>query len=82
MLNINDPFAFALAEGGVYFIPRRESKSGYNIQFLNTVTGKIQRIASLEGEPYAPTVSPDQRWILYAQSDRGISNLMLVEDFR
>jgi hypothetical protein len=50
---------------------------------LNTTTGTIQRIASIE-KPVGVglTVSPDRRWILYAQADQAGSDLMLVENFR
>jgi dipeptidyl aminopeptidase/acylaminoacyl peptidase len=81
VLNLNFGFGFALAEDGIYFIPKPDSKSGYSIQFLNTTNRKIRSIASLENEPLYPTISPDRRWILYAQDERDLSNLMLVENF-
>jgi Tol biopolymer transport system component len=74
---------FVVVNDGIYFIPRPDPKSGYSIQFLNTTTGKIRRIASIEkpvGGGFA--VSPDRRWILYAQADQAGSDLMLVENFR
>jgi hypothetical protein len=81
--SIVDLAGYAVVGKGVYFIARRDPKSGYSIQFLNTTTGKIQRIASLEKPPGAGlTVSPDRRWILYAQLDQAGSDLMLVENFR
>jgi len=81
--SIVDLAGYAVVGKGVYFIARRDPKSGYSIQFLNTTTGKIQRIASLERPPGAGlTVSPDRRWILYAQLDQAGSDLMLVENFR
>jgi Tol biopolymer transport system component len=83
-LVLNSPYCFlyALVEDGIYFIPKPDPKSGYSIQFLKTTTGKIQRIASLENPPWAPTVSPDRRWMLFGQREPGHSNLMLVENFR
>ncbi|MCJ7504017.1 MAG: serine/threonine-protein kinase, partial [Acidobacteriia bacterium] len=76
-------FDFVVVNDGIYFTPRPDPKSGYSIQFLNTTTGKIRRIASL-GKPaaYVGAVSPDRRWILYTQVDQGGSDLMLVENFR
>ena len=75
--------SFVVVNDGIYFMPRPDPKSGYSIQFLNTTTGKIRRIASL-GKPaaYMGTVSPDRRWILCSQVDQGGSDLMLVENFR
>ncbi|MBZ5543645.1 MAG: protein kinase [Acidobacteriia bacterium] len=74
---------FAVVEGGIYFLPKRDSKSTDSIQFLNTTTGKIRRIASFE-KPVGGglAVSPDRRWILYSQNNQAGSDLMLVEDFR
>lgn len=61
--SIADPgWSYQLVEDGVYFIPNPDPKSGYSIQFLNTTTGIIERIASL-GKAVAgdPAVSPDRR---------------------
>jgi dipeptidyl aminopeptidase/acylaminoacyl peptidase len=75
--------SYAVVEDGIYFIPRRDPKPGDSIQFLNTATGTIQRIASPEKPAGGGlTVSPDRRRILYAQVDQGGSDLMLVENFR
>ncbi len=73
---------YAVVDDGIYFIPRQDPRSGYSIQFLNTATGKSQKVASIE-KPIGVglAVSPDRRKILYAQVDQGGSDLMLVEDF-
>ncbi len=43
-------------------------------------------VGRVEKEPLAGpptlTVSPDGRWLLYAQLDRQVSNILLVENFR
>jgi len=78
-----DGISYAVVGDGIYFIARRDPKSGDSIQFLNTATGKIQRIASIEKPVgFGLTVSPDRRWILYTQADQAGSDLMLVENFR
>jgi Tol biopolymer transport system component len=75
--------SFVVVNDGIYFMPRPDPKSGYSIQFLNTTTGKIRRIASLgKQEAYMGAVSPDRRRILYWQADQAGSDLMLVENFR
>jgi len=76
-----EPHTYALVDGGIYFTSKPDPKSGYSVQFLNTTTGKIRRIASPENPPWGLTVSPDHRWILFAQAETVRSNLMLVEDF-
>jgi Tol biopolymer transport system component len=80
--SLADPFTYALVEGGIYFISKPDPKSGYSIRFLNTTTGKIQQIAPVANPSGGLTVSPDHRWILFAQTERAQSNLMLVENFR
>ena len=70
----------ALVEDGIYFVPQRGPKPGYSIQFLNTTTGKIQRVASTGKVLYCLTVSADRRSILYEQVDE-TDNLMLVDNF-
>jgi serine/threonine protein kinase/Tol biopolymer transport system component len=76
--------SYAIAEDGIYFAPMPDPKSGYSIQFLNTTTGKIRRIASLGKTGVSNlTVSADRRWILTsAPVQKGWGNLMLVENFR
>jgi Tol biopolymer transport system component len=81
--SLPDGMSYAVVEDGIYFIPMPDPKSGGSIQFLNTATGRIQRIASIEKPGgIGLTVSPDRRWILYAQVDQAGSDLMLVENFR
>jgi Tol biopolymer transport system component len=73
---------YALVEDGIYFIPKRDPRSCSSIQYLNTATGNVQRLASVENPVRGLTVSPDRRWILYSRVERADSNLMLVENFR
>jgi len=71
----------ALTHRGIYFIPTPEHAS---IQFLNFATGKIEQVISLASRPANGfSVSPDERWLLYASYDLLlIHDLMLVENFR
>ena len=72
---------FAVVDQGIYFIPSSERPS---IQFLSFATGKVVTIARIgEQEPdYGFTVSPDGRWLLYAQYESVRSDLKLVQNFR
>jgi Tol biopolymer transport system component len=72
---------FAVVDQGIYFIPSSERPS---IQFLSFATGKVVMIAKIgEREPdYGFTVSPDGRWLLYAQYESVRSELRLVQNFR
>jgi Tol biopolymer transport system component len=80
--SLPDHLNYALVEGGIFFIPRPDPKSGYSLHYLNTATGRIERVASFEKPVCHLAVSPDRRWILYAQFDQLGSDLMLVENFR
>ena len=71
---------FQLEEGGIYFVPKPEPKCSDSLQFLNTTTGKIQRIASFEKPVAWFWVSPDRRQVLYTPVSQGGSDLMLVEN--
>jgi hypothetical protein len=75
--------AYAVANDGIYFIPRPDPVRGYAIRFLELATGRIKTIAELGKQfSWGLTVSPDRRWALYTQPDQAGSDLMLVENFR
>ena len=56
------------------------------IEFFSFATRKVTKIATPERDPnfFNPglSVSPDGRWILYAQIDIAASHIMLVENLR
>ena len=83
----------AITDSGLYFVPA--SNAAGSIQFLNFATNQIRPIASFE-RPLRNTnfqmgiysasasglaISPDGRWILYAQIEQAGSKLMLVGNF-
>jgi Tol biopolymer transport system component/DNA-binding winged helix-turn-helix (wHTH) protein len=76
----------AVVDKGIYFVPLQDAASGYSIQFLDLRTNQIVPIADFEKplSSYAEgglAVSPDGRWILYAQVNQGGAELRLVENF-
>jgi len=76
---------WAILDQGIYFAKPR-AKSGSAIQLFSFATRRVTHIAALErpllqGPPNF-AVSPDGRWILYAQIDQSGSDVMLVENFR
>ena len=73
----------AVVRDGIYFIPTRNGTTGFSLQFFSFASGKIRTIANLEKtEGPGLAVSPDGRWIFYAQVDQAGSDLMLVENLR
>jgi Tol biopolymer transport system component len=70
-------WAFAPTSGGLYFI------SQSRLQYFDFSTGRSKPILTLE-KPVSNflSVSPDERWLLYTQTDQDGSDLMLVENFK
>jgi len=78
-----DKRAFAIANEGIYFVPKPESLGRYTIQFFNFATKKIRTIFTIDGEiDIYLSSSSDGRWILYSQVDQDGSDLTLVDNFR
>lgn len=78
-------FNYAIAQDGIYFIPA-PIQNRYSIQFLSFSSGKTTRITGI-GDPesvLAASSGPSAatRSILYTQDREGVSDLMLVENFR
>jgi Tol biopolymer transport system component/DNA-binding winged helix-turn-helix (wHTH) protein len=71
---------FAIVEDGVYFVAR--TGHGFAIEFLNSATGKTEVIAPILEGYFGFSVSPDRKWILYAQGVPVSSKLVLAEGFR
>jgi Tol biopolymer transport system component/DNA-binding winged helix-turn-helix (wHTH) protein len=76
---------WAILDQGIYFA-MPQAKSGTAIRFFSFTTRRVAQVAVLEKPlthgPPAFAVSPDGRWILYAQLDQSGSDVMLVENFR
>ena len=69
---------WCLAREGIYFY---NDDTGA-IEFYSFATHKITRIAKPEKRGGDLSVSPDGRWILFAQVDQDTSHIMMVENFR
>jgi len=76
---------WAILDHGIYFA-KQQAKIGPAIQFFSFATRQVTQVAVLEKPliqgPPALAVSPDGRWLLYAQLDQSGSDVMLVENFR
>ena len=76
-------YNFAVTRRGLYYMfqpdPRAKTKL---IQFLSFADQKTRMIASIKQDIYVGfSISPDERWLVYAASGPGSSNVMLVENF-
>jgi Tol biopolymer transport system component/serine/threonine protein kinase len=70
---------------GICFLSQ-ESPSAPVIKFFNFATRQVTPILTPEKapllDPSGLSLSPDRKWILYAQPDQSVNDLMLVENFR
>ncbi len=76
---------WAVVNEGIYFI-NVEVKQHPVIEFFSFATGRVRQIATMEKEAVIGgpgfAISPDGRWILYAQVDQSGGDITLVENFR
>ena len=75
---------WCLTASGIFFIDSSSSPRPL-IEFMPFGSKGISTVAALEhdlGTTPGLAVSPDRRWILYAQADRVESDILLVENFR
>ncbi len=76
---------WAVQEEGVCFVAPVASARPV-IKFFSFAMRRVTQLGVLERDPLQEppglTVSPDGRWVLYAQADQSISDIMLVENFR
>jgi hypothetical protein len=75
---------WAVVEKGIY-VATANTPSQPVIEFFNLATGKVTHVATLD-KPISRSdpgisVSPDRRWLLFAQMDQSGSDIMLVENF-
>jgi hypothetical protein len=81
-----DPWNWAAVTRGIYFLTV-QGASHYALEFFDFATRQTTQVTILERPNptsfiSALTVSPDERWVLYAQRDKIDFDLMLVENFR
>ena len=80
------PWSYWTVHGGGIHFATAVNPSRPLVEFFHLVTGKTRKIAELEKPimTWAPglAVSPDGRWLLYAQIDQSGRDLMLLENFR
>ncbi len=76
---------WAVSEQGIYFL-NAEAEPRPAIEFYRFATRRTTHVFVPEKDPFygdpGLALSPDGRWILYAQVDQETSDIMLVENFR
>ncbi|HEY8459193.1 MAG TPA: protein kinase [Blastocatellia bacterium] len=78
--------SWAMNKDGIYFVAHAGSPPPHPLKFFSFATRRVTQLAVVGKTPmcHTPTltVSPDSRWLLYAQLDQQVSNLLMVENFR
>ena len=85
--------AFAVIDGGIYYIDRPLGGGGIlnidrpsgttRLQYFDFATHRFTTVARNLGNVYLGlTASPDGRTIFYSRVDSSVDDLMLVENFR
>ena len=76
-------YNFAVTSGGVYYTPFPAGDRPSSIEYLDFASGKITTIHTM-AKPIdlGLAISPDGRYLLFAQNDLSVSDLMLVENFK
>ena len=76
---------WAVLDDGIYFAAPVQSARP-TLKFFSFGTRRVTQLVVLDRDPLPGppgfAVSPDGRWLLYAQADQSISDIMLVENFR
>lgn len=75
---------WAVTDHGIYFVAQETAPR--TLQFFSFATRRMESVRTIErnlvaGTP-SLTVSPDERWILYAQKDQRSSDIMMLENFQ
>jgi Tol biopolymer transport system component len=78
---IND-LAYAVGAEGIFYSPAPDSNQRGSIRFFNFSTGQSRAVVVMDHPASLPmSLSPDQRFLLFAPSDRIGIDLMLIENF-
>jgi Tol biopolymer transport system component len=75
-------YNFAVTKRGIYYMTSPGEKRTSVLMFYDFMTGKSTTILPIGAPEYGLDVSPDGRYLTYAQLDDPGSVLMLVENFR
>ena len=76
------PSNFAVAKEGIYYMSEPGDDGTAVLKFYRFADGRSTSIAPMARPEFGLDVSPDGRYLVYAQLDDAASDLMLVENFR
>lgn len=78
--------AWAVTKDGLYYVPHTSTTPPHPRKFFSFASRQTTQLGVVEKTPLwyvsSLSVALDGRWLLYAQLDRQVSTLILVENFR
>jgi Tol biopolymer transport system component/DNA-binding winged helix-turn-helix (wHTH) protein len=73
---------YAVARRGIYYMTHADESGNCILKFYDFATGNTSTVLHMGRPEYGLDVSPDGRYLAYAQFDDPASELMLIENFR
>jgi Tol biopolymer transport system component/DNA-binding winged helix-turn-helix (wHTH) protein len=73
---------YAVAKRGIYYMSHADESSNSMLKFYDFATGTATTVLPMGHPEFGLDVSPDGRYLVYAQLDDPASGLMLIEGFR
>ncbi|MGD0798247.1 MAG: winged helix-turn-helix domain-containing protein [Acidobacteriaceae bacterium] len=73
---------YAVARRGIYYMTHAGESGNSMLRFYDYATGATSTLLPMGRPEFGLDVSPDGRYLVYAQLDDPASDLMLVENFR
>ena len=73
---------YAVAKRGVYYMTHTAASGNSTLKLYDFATGATSTVLQMGHPEFGLDVSPDGRYLVYAQLDDPASGLMLIENFR
>ena len=76
-------YNYVVAEHGIYYIRPRENAAGGVLRYVDLASGASRDVYTIDKPlDLGLALSPDGRYLVYAQVDYAGQDLMIVENFR
>jgi Tol biopolymer transport system component len=73
---------YVVTTHGVYFMRATSWLEHHSLAYLDLSTGKVKTLLNASGRLFVGlTISPDDRWVAFSQTDSMGANLIAVDDF-